>query len=194
MAIHDQPNASPGRRVSRSHRRGSHQLLEGREGRRLDRSLVGHVAPARGDSSRPKRKLGPLPNRERGTLSPAPRPSKAARGFPTCTLQVGLSRRTSSAGRFGRPSGSSEGRARRRKSLDRYRPSRGDKHPSTKAARACRGTSRAAPILWAEAESLAPEEPRKCGSFPGCPAPITSLRSPTYLRSEEAILLSWVPT
>src|SRR3989441_6962177 len=93
MAIHDQPNASPGRRVPRSHRRGRHQLLEGREGRRLDRNLVGHVAPARGDSCRPPGKPGTIPNRERGTLSPAPFPSKAPRRLPLCRLQVAARRR-----------------------------------------------------------------------------------------------------
>src|SRR2546427_12427464 len=48
------------------------------------------LAPSRGDSCRPPGKPGTIPNRERGTLSPAPRPSKTSRSFPTCRLQVGF--------------------------------------------------------------------------------------------------------
>src|SRR5207249_7222798 len=88
MAIHDPPNASPGRRVSRAHRRGRHRLLERREGRRLDGSLVGHAAPARGDSCRPAGKPGTIPNCERGMLSRAPCPFEASGRLSTCRLQV----------------------------------------------------------------------------------------------------------
>src|SRR2546428_2361576 len=88
MSIHDSTNASPGRGLPRSHRCGRYRLPEGGERGRLDGGLFGHVAPARGDSSRPSGKPGTIPNRERGTLSPAPCPSKAPRRFPPCSLQV----------------------------------------------------------------------------------------------------------
>src|SRR5712691_8623274 len=88
MAIHGQPNASPGRRVPRSHRRGRHQLLEGREGRRLDRSLVGNVASARRDSPRAQGERRSIPNPQRATIPGTRRASSIPRSRITGRLQV----------------------------------------------------------------------------------------------------------
>src|SRR2546426_3868630 len=78
------------------------------------------LAPSRGDSCRPPGKPGTIPNRERGTLSPAPRPSKVPRRFPTCRLQVSFGRRTSSAAGSGHWSGSSARPEGTRTGLYRY--------------------------------------------------------------------------
>src|SRR2546426_12720019 len=76
------------------------------------------LAPSRGDSCGPPGKPGTIPDRERGTLSPAPRPSKAPRRILTCKPQVAFMRRRSSTAGYERSSESSAGEAPTRRGLD----------------------------------------------------------------------------